>query len=179
MITSYILGHNVTFCYQRRELKSDANVLKLGGRESSILLLLLESPNTLLSKTFINDNVWGNILVAETSLTKAVSNIRKSLAHFPNISCELKTFPKQGYMLVTESDIRKSPSISDNDIYNKNEMLECTLASEMVHPRVESVNKYNTPFFGYSSLLQMTLIAFIASLITVFLEAIISKFHLF
>ncbi|TOE84574.1 hypothetical protein CGJ34_08460 [Vibrio parahaemolyticus] len=179
MTTSYFLGHNIVFCYQRREIKSNTNLIKLGGRESNILLLLLESPNTLLSKAFINDNVWGNILVAETSLTKAVSNIRKALANFPNINLELKTFPKQGYMLVAEMEILKSAAISGSEVKTENEVSKYTLMSEMATPKIANANQVNTSFFWHSSLWQVTLIALLASISTVFFEAIISRFNIF
>lgn len=46
--------------------------------------------------------MWGKVLVSETSLTKSVSNLRKYLALFDGVTCEIKTVPKEGYMLITE-----------------------------------------------------------------------------
>lgn len=55
----YSLGEDINFCYQRREIQAKSKVIKLGGRESNILLLLLDNPNVILSKDFINKRVWG------------------------------------------------------------------------------------------------------------------------
>ena len=59
--------------------------------------------NELVSKEQIHQNVWGKVLVSETSLTKAISNLRKCLAQLDSLSCEIKTIPKAGYMLVCDN----------------------------------------------------------------------------
>ncbi|MDN4719585.1 hypothetical protein QYZ43_21250 [Vibrio parahaemolyticus] len=64
----------------------------------------------------------GDVLVAETSLTKAISNIRKALSKYSKISCELKTFSKQGYVLVMENDLKEA-----NDQTNESEFKKTIL----------------------------------------------------
>ncbi|MDH5929408.1 winged helix-turn-helix domain-containing protein [Vibrio lentus] len=179
MRTSYSLGNNITFSYPKREIQTDTGVIKLGGREANIMLLLLESPNTLLSKQFINDEVWGNILVAETSLTKAISNIRKALAHHLDINCELKTFPKQGYMLAIDNDVLEPTVISDEALHSESISPNYALISESEAPLSELSGERKASFFGALGLLPVAFVAFSASIVTVLAEVAAVRLHLF
>ncbi|EKO5173345.1 winged helix-turn-helix domain-containing protein [Vibrio vulnificus] len=170
------IGGGVEFCYQRREIQTSSDVTKLGGREADILLLLLEFPNVVLSKSFINERVWGDVLVAETSLTKAISNIRKALSKYSKISCELKTFSKQGYVLVIENDLEEASELTkQSEFKNPNPLVENSSAQKL-----RSANReHNTFSFWSTNFFQMTLIAFSTSIITVAAELIAFKLHLF
>ncbi|MCU8477601.1 winged helix-turn-helix domain-containing protein [Vibrio vulnificus] len=170
------IGDGVEFCYQRREIQTSSDVTKLGGREADILLLLLEFPNVVLSKSFINERVWGDVLVAETSLTKAISNIRKALSKYSKISCELKTFSKQGYVLVIENDLEEASELTkQSEFKNPNPLVENSSAQKL-----RSANReHNTFSFWSTNFFQMTLIAFSTSIITVAAELIAFKLHLF
>ncbi|EGR0205830.1 helix-turn-helix domain-containing protein [Vibrio vulnificus] len=172
----YSIGDGVEFCYQRREIQTSSDVTKLGGREADILLLLLEFPNVVLSKSFINERVWGDVLVAETSLTKAISNIRKALSKYSKISCELKTFSKQGYVLVIENDLEEASELTkQSEFKNPNPLVENSSAQKL-----RSANReHNTSSFWSTNFFQMTLIAFSTSIITVTAELIAFKLHLF
>lgn len=86
----------------RREISTDKHVVSIGGREAVILKLLCDNVNRVLSKEEIQERVWGKVFVSETSLTKAISNLRKSLAQFDSLACEIKTISKEGYMLILD-----------------------------------------------------------------------------
>ena len=141
--------------------------------------MLLDSPNTLLSKQFINDEVWGNILVAETSLTKAISNIRKALAHHLDINCELKTFPKQGYMLVIDHEVLEPTLTLDEALYSELTSPENALISKSKAPLPKLSDENKSSFFGGLEILPATFIAFSASFSTVLAEVLAKKLHLF
>lgn len=79
MLRNYLLGNQVIFDTLKREVLTTDKIISLGGREASILKLLCENANTVITKEEINDKVWGKVFVSETSLTKAISNLRKSL----------------------------------------------------------------------------------------------------
>ncbi len=104
MERNYVLGNQVIFDILKREVVASDHVVNLGGREAAILKLLCERSNQVLSKDEIHEQVWGRVLVSETSLTKAISNLRKSLALFSDLACEIKTVPKEGYMLILDDE---------------------------------------------------------------------------
>lgn len=169
----YSLGKGVTFCYQKREIKINSKVIQLGGRESNMLLLFLENSNVLLSKELINKRVWGDVLVAETSLTKAISNIRKVFSNNPEIDCELKTFSKQGYMLVIERD----PGEACNVIVSpEKEKMESNLKEEVILRANDAHGNLRATSFWSSTTLQVILIALSTSIIT---DLIALKLHVF
>lgn len=103
MIRNYELGKQTVFDALKREVASPTQSVMLGGREAAILKLLCMHSNEVVSKEQMLQQVWGKVLVSETSLTKAISNLRKSLARIEHLSCEIKTIPKEGYVLICES----------------------------------------------------------------------------
>lgn len=105
MVRKYILGNHVVFDALKRQIISDSLIINVGGREAVILQFLYENVNKVLSKEDIQDKAWGNVFVSETSLTKAISNLRKSLAQFDGLTCEIKTISKEGYLLILEESI--------------------------------------------------------------------------
>ncbi|EGQ8084556.1 winged helix-turn-helix domain-containing protein [Vibrio parahaemolyticus] len=104
MLRNYLLGNQVIFDTLKREVLTTDKIISLGGREAAILKLLCENANTVIAKEEINDKVWGKVFVSETSLTKAISNLRKSLQLIEGVMCEIKTIPKEGYMLILEGE---------------------------------------------------------------------------
>ncbi|GIB18639.1 transcriptional regulator [Vibrio cholerae] len=104
MLRNYLLGNQVIFDTLKREVVTIDKIIGLGGREAAILKLLCENANTVIAKEEINDKVWGKVFVSETSLTKAISNLRKSLQLIDGVMCEIKTIPKEGYMLILEGE---------------------------------------------------------------------------
>lgn len=105
MERNYILGKKITFNILTNEINDINQSLKLGGREAAILKLLCDSRNRTITKDELNERVWGKLLVSETSLTKAISNLRKSLESLEGIGCKIKTIPKEGYMLIMDDEI--------------------------------------------------------------------------
>ncbi|OXX32625.1 hypothetical protein B9J90_16830 [Vibrio sp. V09_P4A23P171] len=99
----YFLGNGIIFDSLKREIIVNEQLLRLGGRESEILKLLCENPNMVLTKEDIHIKIWGSIYVSETSLTKAISNLRKALLVIENLCFEIKTIPKEGYILISDS----------------------------------------------------------------------------
>lgn len=105
MERNYILGKQIIFDVLTNEIISVNEVLRLGGREAAILKLLCYSRNRTITKNELNEKVWGKLWVSETSLTKAISNLRKSLGSLEGIGCKIKTIPKEGYMLIMDNEI--------------------------------------------------------------------------
>ncbi|EGQ7831601.1 hypothetical protein FMH16_04295 [Vibrio vulnificus] len=132
MVRNYVLGNQIVFDVLKREVASPAQTITLGGREAEILKLLCLHANEVISKEHMHRKVWGKVLVSETSLTKAISNLRKSLARLESLSCEIKTIPKEGYMLICESGSvfeasgEKTPAFNIKQINNEKASLERT-----------------------------------------------------
>ncbi|EKH9200328.1 winged helix-turn-helix domain-containing protein [Vibrio parahaemolyticus] len=132
MVRNYVLGNQTIFDVLKREVASPAQTITLGGREAEILKLLCIHSNEVISKEHIQQKVWGKVLVSETSLTKAISNLRKSLARLESLSCEIKTIPKEGYMLNCESGSlfescgEDTPAFNIKQINNEKALLERT-----------------------------------------------------
>ncbi|MCF5857735.1 winged helix-turn-helix domain-containing protein [Aeromonas veronii] len=132
MMRNYVLGNQIVFDVLKREVVSPTQTIMLGGREAAILKLLCMHSNEVISKEQIHQQVWGKVLVSETSLTKAISNLRKSLVRIESLSCEIKTIPKEGYMLICESSsvlelsTEMVPTFNVKQINNVNASIELT-----------------------------------------------------
>ncbi len=105
MERKFFLGNQVVFDTLKGEISSDLKSVGLGSRDAAILKLLCEQRNKVVQKEDIHQHVWGKVLVSETSLTKAISNLRKSLSLFEDLTCEIKTIPKEGYVLIQDDDV--------------------------------------------------------------------------
>ncbi|HHL2502282.1 TPA: transcriptional regulator [Yersinia enterocolitica] len=96
----YIIGQNVIFNNLKCNIISADTEVILGSREASLMELFCNNPNVVITKGQIHDAVWGKLIVNETSLTKAVSNLRKLLSTLDGLTCEIKTVPKEGYLFI-------------------------------------------------------------------------------
>lgn len=105
MERNYILGKRIIFDVLENKINGINQVIRLGGREASILKILYDDRNRAITKDELNKKVWGDLLVSEASLTKAISNLRKSLESLEGIGCKIKTLPKEGYMLIMDDEI--------------------------------------------------------------------------
>ncbi|MGM7747727.1 winged helix-turn-helix domain-containing protein [Yersinia enterocolitica] len=99
-LKDYIIGKNVIFNNLKCNISSADKEVILGSREASLMELFCNNPNEVITKGQIHDAVWGKLIVNETSLTKAVSNLRKLLSTFDSLNCEIKTVPKEGYLFI-------------------------------------------------------------------------------
>lgn len=99
----YTLGKGIQFNLIKCTISSEQHEVMLGSRETKLLELFCENPNQVLNKTLMTDTVWGSLVVSETSLTKAISNLRKALNRFSHLVCEIKTVPKEGYIFIFEN----------------------------------------------------------------------------
>ncbi|AEG13374.1 helix-turn-helix domain-containing protein [Shewanella baltica] len=107
MARNYALGNQMVFDVLKRQVSTETNVVSIGGREAVILKLLCDHVNEVVGKEYIQEKVWGKVFVSETSLTKAISNLRKSLSQFDNLACEIKTISKEGYMLILDESVSR------------------------------------------------------------------------
>ncbi|MGF1908016.1 transcriptional regulator [Vibrio kasasachensis] len=92
---------------------NDDNEIRLGSNESRILLFLLENQNSVVSRNDLYGFVWREqgFEVDDSSLTQAISTLRKLLNDPTKSPKFIKTIPKRGYQLICSVE-RMTPLIS-------------------------------------------------------------------
>ncbi|MGB1974567.1 MAG: winged helix-turn-helix domain-containing protein [Vibrio toranzoniae] len=94
---------------------SDGEVVRLGSNESRILLMLSERPNEVITRNELHEYVWRDqgFEVDDSSLTQAVSTLRKMLKDSTKSPEFVKTVPKRGYQFI--ATVERSAPLSSND----------------------------------------------------------------
>ncbi|MCL4161037.1 UNVERIFIED_CONTAM: hypothetical protein GTU68_025662 [Idotea baltica] len=109
--TKFILAQRFVFDPNSNSLvdqMSDGEVVRLGSNESRILLMLSERPNEVITRNELHEYVWRDqgFEVDDSSLTQAVSTLRKMLKDSTKSPEFVKTVPKRGYQFIaTENDV--------------------------------------------------------------------------
>ncbi|RQT74443.1 transcriptional regulator [Burkholderia cepacia] len=81
----------------RREIRSNGKLLRIGSRAFEILELLIRANGALVSKDEIMQRVWPHTVVEENNLQVHIAALRKALADDRNL---IVTVPGRGYRLV-------------------------------------------------------------------------------
>ncbi len=103
--TKYLIGKRFVFDPNDNSLidKCDNNELtRLGSNESRALSLLIEDPSLIITRQRIHDYVWREqgFEVDDSSLTQAISTLRKALKDSTKSPEFVKTVPKRGYQMI-------------------------------------------------------------------------------
>ncbi len=81
----------------------------LEPRLAKLFCLLCQNSNKLVPRKLLIDEIWSDTIVNEESLTRAVSDLRKTLkAHFVNPP-KIETIPKRGYKMIISASITQKP----------------------------------------------------------------------
>lgn len=82
--------------------EAEDEMVRLGSNESRILLMLSQHPNEVISRNELHDFVWREqgFEVDDSSLTQAISTLRKNLHDSTKSPRFVKTVPKRGYQLI-------------------------------------------------------------------------------
>ncbi|MDF2155922.1 transcriptional regulator [Vibrio sp. CAU 1672] len=115
--TKFLLAQRFVFDPNSNSLadqQSDNDIVRLGSNESRILLMLSERPNEVLTRHELHEFVWREqgFEVDDSSLTQAISTLRKMLKDSTKSPEFVKTVPKRGYQLICPVE-RLSPLLSD------------------------------------------------------------------
>lgn len=83
------------------QLEND-ELTRLGSNESRALSLLIEKPGAIITRTQLHDFVWREqgFEVDDSSLTQAISTLRKALKDSTKSPGFIKTVPKRGYQMI-------------------------------------------------------------------------------
>ncbi len=97
------------------QISNGKEVRKLEARSMQILLYLASKEGGVVSKQELHEAIWGEILVTENALTRAVSRLRKALGDDPLNPSYIDTISKSGYRLIA-SIRRKEKAATDNGV---------------------------------------------------------------
>lgn len=115
--TKFVLATRFVFDPNNNSLmdqQSEDEVVRLGSNESRILLMLCERPNEVITRHELHEFVWREqgFQVDDSSLTQAISTLRKMLKDSTKSPQFVKTVPKRGYMLI--SSVEKAIPLSSS-----------------------------------------------------------------
>lgn len=88
-------------------------LIRLGSNESRALSLLIAEPGSIIARTRLHDYVWREqgFEVDDSSLTQAISTLRKALKDSTKSPGFIKTVPKRGYqMIASVQDVDETSS---------------------------------------------------------------------
>ncbi len=127
----FILADRYTFDPNNNSLTDEQNpdeVQLLGNNESRILQFLVQRPDTVVKRNELHDFVWRRqcFEVDDSSLTQAISTLRKNLDDSTKSPQFIRTVPKQGYQWIAEVS-----SAGTGKKYTPPLAMEAALAEEM------------------------------------------------
>ncbi|WP_032081786.1 winged helix-turn-helix domain-containing protein [Vibrio fluvialis] len=118
--TKFILADRFTFDPTSNSLvdkDADNENVRLGSNESRILLMLSQRPNEVINRNELHDFVWREqgFEVDDSSLTQAISTLRKMLKDSTKSPQFVKTVPKRGYQLIATVESVQPDASKDPD----------------------------------------------------------------
>ena len=129
--TKFLLAQRFVFDPNSNSLtdqQSNNELIRLGSNESRILLMLTERPNQILTRGELHEFVWREqgFEVDDSSLTQAISTLRKLLKDSTKSPQFVKTVPKRGYQLICSVE-RLNPlmtdTVNDSEVIQEEEAL--------------------------------------------------------
>jgi DNA-binding winged helix-turn-helix (wHTH) protein/tetratricopeptide (TPR) repeat protein len=95
---------DLNFCLSR-----EGQRVPLEPRALRVLLLFVQNPGKLLQKNFILETVWTTTFVEESTLTRAITILRKQLGDDPRAPTYIETVPTLGYRFIAKVEIASPP----------------------------------------------------------------------
>ncbi|MDR9830840.1 transcriptional regulator [Vibrio sp. FNV 38] len=121
--SKFLLANRFLFDPNNNSLleQSSDEIIRLGSNESRILLLLVQRPNDVVTRTELHEYVWREqgFEVDDSSLTQAISTLRKLLKDSTKSPEFVKTVPKRGYQLIC--NVEESSAMAGTTIENVEE----------------------------------------------------------
>lgn len=141
--TKFNLDNRFTFDPNTNSLidrENNNELIRLGSNESRILLLLCEKPSEIVSRNDLHDFVWRKqgFEVDDSSLTQAISTLRKLLKDSTKSPMFVKTVPKRGYQLICT--VERTTALMSGESA-QDESLEIETPDTQDKSKVEEVNE--------------------------------------
>ena len=86
-------------------ISRERETVQLRPRVMDVLLCLVESRETVVSKQQLIDRVWRTEFVSENALTHAITELRTKLGDDPKHPTYIETIPRRGYRIIAELTI--------------------------------------------------------------------------
>jgi DNA-binding winged helix-turn-helix (wHTH) protein len=84
------------------------NALHLEPKVTEVLLVLVKHAGHVVSKEILLDKVWGSQFVAESTLSRAIAELRRALGDDAREPRYIETVPRRGYRLLPQ--VERSPA---------------------------------------------------------------------
>lgn len=145
--TKYILANKFLFDPYSNSLtdqSTESDVVRLGSNESRILLILIENMNNIVTRDQLHEYVWREqgFQVDDSSLTQAISTLRKMLQDSTKSPQFIKTVPKRGYQLIAQVEVAPTGSSSPlKTESNEDSSVETDIPSLDVEIQTEQVKE--------------------------------------
>lgn len=182
--TKFLLAQRFVFDPNNNSIidKTDGNELsRLGSNESRILLLFCERPNQIITRDELHEFVWRDqgFQVDDSSLTQAISTLRKLLLDSTKAPKFVKTVPKRGYQFIAnvEKTIPLSSSIeeisqenTEDIVFSSDKGFKDTIETEVEQTHINPVvDEQSTPAPNKQERLITKVILIIAALLPIFI----------
>lgn len=99
-----------TFDPASGEIESETARVRLAPKASALLALLASGPGRVVTRDEICAALWPDVVVADDSLARLVSSLRKALGDDPRAPRFIETLPKRGYRLVIDPSPAAAPA---------------------------------------------------------------------
>lgn len=85
------------------EIALDGDVTRIEPKSMEVLIYLFAHAGQVVSRAQIQDEVWGDVIVGDDSLTNAIIKLRKVFGDDARNPQVIETIPKRGYRLIAEA----------------------------------------------------------------------------
>ncbi|MDX1303199.1 transcriptional regulator [Photobacterium sp.] len=126
---------------------------RLGSNESRALSLLIEEPGAIITRTRLHEYVWREqgFEVDDSSLTQAISTLRKALKDSTKSPGFIKTVPKRGYqMIAVVNEYQHIPATVLHETFSEQPTAQAAL-SDSEHAQLQDSAKTTTSPDGQKS----------------------------
>ena len=97
----FINGYLIDF--KRAEIKVDSNIITIEPKVLAVLVQLYNAKGEIVSQSTLMANVWADVVVSPNTLQRCITLLRKLLGDDAKQQIVIKTHPKLGYSLNSQS----------------------------------------------------------------------------
>jgi DNA-binding winged helix-turn-helix (wHTH) protein/TolB-like protein len=92
------------------EIALGESTTRIEPKSMEVLVFLFEHVGEVVSRARIQDEIWGDVVVGDDSLTNAIIKIRKAFGDDARDPQVIETIPKRGYRLIADVALAPTPA---------------------------------------------------------------------